>query len=203
MADTVITGMDASDALWSEIKPIADAVLNIKGHQGELDGLAFEQASGTTKGATQTLQANQEAMAGLAVQVVQKLRPFAVVGNNKDLLARIDYTISDFTHGKQIDALNRCKIVLEEGRKYQPEMADYKLSVEELDALEAAINGVAMLSGNRDSIIGTRKTATDGIPVLIDRIRTQLELLDDLVPALVGDAAFVQTYKNNRRIIDR
>ena len=82
-------------------------------------------------------------------------------------------------------------------------MADYKLSVEELDALEAAINGVAMLSGNRDAIIGKRKTATDGIPVLIDRIRTQLEMLDDLVPALVDDADFVQTYKNNRRIIDR
>ncbi len=60
-----------------------------------------------------------------------------------------------------------------------------------------------MLSGNRDAIIGTRKTATDGIPELIAHMRSQLEILNDLIPALVGDNIFVQIYKNNRRIIDR
>ena len=80
MADAVISGMDESDALWSEIKPIADAVLNTKGHLGELDGLAFKQASGITQGATQILQSNLSAMVGLAMQVIQKLRPFAIDG---------------------------------------------------------------------------------------------------------------------------
>jgi hypothetical protein len=82
-------------------------------------------------------------------------------------------------------------------------MADYELTVEELEALESAINGVSMLSGNRDAIIGARKTATEGIPVLIDKVRRELEMLDDLVPALIDNNKFVQTYKNNRRIIDR
>ena len=203
MADAVISGMDASEALWNETIPIADAVLKTKGHLGELHGLVIKQASGITQGATRILQSNLSAMVGLAMQVIQKLRPFAIATDKEDLLPRIDFSNFDIAHGKQIDALSKCTVVLNEGRKYQPEMADYKLSVEELDALEAAINGVAMLSGNRDAIIGKRKTATDGIPVLIDRIRTQLEMLDDLVPALVGDADFVQTYKNNRRIIDR
>ncbi len=203
MADTVISQLNASAAIWSDKKPIAEVVLKIKAQKSELESLAVKQTSAITKGATMTLKAKQAAMVNLAMQVIQKLRPFATVTNNQDLLSRIDYTISDFTHGKQIDALSRCMIVLETGRRYQAEMAGYELGPEELDALEAAINEVTTLSGKRDGIIGLRKTATDSIAALIDQIRHQLELLDDLIPGLVTDPTFVQTYKNNRRIIDR
>ena len=203
MADTVIGFLDAFASVWSGIPSIADTVLKLKGHKSAIDGLAFEQASGVTKGATNLLQVSREAMTGLAVPVIQKLRPFAKVAGKADLLPLIDFSESELTQISHKDGLNRCKVVLEEGRKYQPEMADFGLSVEELDALEAAINGVAMLSGDRDGIIGARKTATQGIQDQIDKIRDQLEILDDLVPALVSDNTFVQTYKNNRRIIDR
>ena len=111
--------------------------------------------------------------------------------------------MTDLDHGQQIDMINNCTIVHKQGIKYQPQMTDYELTTEELDALGASINGVSMLSGNRDAIIGASKTATDGIPVLIDKVRNQLEVLDDLVPALIDNDKFVQTYKNNRRIIDR
>ncbi len=203
MTDTVISGFTADTPLWEGKKPVADAFLNIKGYRGEVAGLALDQASGTTAGATNLLQENIETMGAISMAIVQKLRPFALAAGKTEMAAAIDFSKSDFGHGKQVDALNKAKIVLSNARQYQPEMADYELKVEECDALEAAINGVAMLSGNRDAIIGARKTATDGIPELIKKLRSSLEILDDLVPALITNAKFVQTYKNNRRIIDR
>jgi hypothetical protein len=203
MTNAVLSGMDADTEAWTEKKPIADAVIKIKGHKSELEGLAFEQASGTTNGATENLQSALKVMLELTHQVIKKVRPFTRVTGKADLLHRIDFSRSELDRLRQVDALNQCKIVLETSRQLQPEMTDYELSVEDLDALQSAINGVAMLAGERDAIIGSRKTATEGIPEVIDQIRKQFDILDDLVPAMIDDKTFVNTYQNNRRIIDR
>ena len=203
MTNAVLTGMNADMDAWTDKKPIADAVMKIKGYKGEVEGLALEQASSTTEGATTTLDSALEAMTDLTLLVIKKVRPFIRATGKTELLPRVDFSESELTQIRQIDKLNRCKIVLETARQLQPEMTDYELSAEDLDALQSAINGVAMLAGERDSIIGSRKTATEGIPEVIDQIRKQFDMLDDLVPAMLDDKTFVNTYQNNRRIIDR
>ena len=203
MTNAVLTGMNADKETWTEKKPIADAVMKIKGYKGEVEGLALEQASSTTNGATTTLDSALEAMTDLTLLVIKKVRPFIRATGKTELLPRVDFSESELTQIRQIDKLNRCKIVLETARQLQPEMTDYELSVEDLDAQQSAINGVAMLAGERDAIIGSRKTATEGIPEVIDQMRKQFDMLDDLVPAMIDDKTFVNTYQNNRRIIDR
>lgn len=203
MTDTVLSGCNADKALWENKKPIADVISIVTGNRTEISGLSQEQSSATTTGATKTFYAEMENMVDLTMNVIQRLRPYATVTKNNELLSKIDYSKSDLDHGKQIDCINKCKIVLEQGLQYLSDATDYELTQEMLDTLQSSINGIALLSGNRDAIIGTRKTATDQIPELINRIRVQLTMLDDLVPALIPDEKFVQTYKNNRRIIDR
>jgi len=52
----------------------------------------------------------------------------------------------------------------------------------------------------RNVIAGARKTATSSIPGLIDQAREQLNMLDDMIEAMVSDAAFVSTYFNLRPV---
>lgn len=203
MTDTVISGCEEKKELWESIAPINLAISSIKGYRIEVAALSFEQASATTVGATENLIDEFNQLAQMVYDIIQRLRPYALASKNKELHAKVDYSLSELQQGKQIDTINLSKIVFNEASKHLAAMADYDLSQERLDTLESAINGVAMLSGNRDAIIGKRKTATEQIPELIKRIRLQLTMLDDLFPALVGDKAFVDTYENNRRIIDR
>lgn len=203
MTDTVMTDFDAQKELWEGKVPIVEVITKITGNRTEIAGLAMEQTSAKTTGKTKALLKEMDNMADLTIDIIQRLRPFSRVTDNEDLLSKIDYSKSDLLQSKQTDCINKCKVVYEQGSKYITDAVDYELKQEALDTLESSINGVSMLSGNRDSVIGVRKTATDRIPVLVSRIRNQLTILDDLVPALINDEKFVQTYKNNRRIIDR
>lgn len=203
MTDTVCTVFDAEQGAWSGKMPIETAYKAVKAYRSEIEGLAYDQADAQTKGETQKLQASLKTMTNLAYGAILKMRPYAKVNNEHKLLADIDFSQSELEQCKQMESLTRCKLVYEHSREHQPRMNGYELTDDELEALASAINGVAMLSGNRDAMIGSGKTATEGIPVCIDKIRKQLEILDDLVPALISNETFVQTYKNNRRIIDR
>lgn len=203
MSDTVLSGCNAQKELWENKVPITAAITAIIGNRTEIAGLALDQKSLTTKGATATLNDEFENMVYLAMGIIQRLRPYAMVTNNKELLSKVDYSPSEIIQRKKADCLNICKVVLQAGIEYLPNATDYELTQEMLDTFESSINGASLLSGNRDAIIGTRKTATDQIPVLVGRIRKQLEILDDLIPAMIADEKFVRTYQNNRRIFDR
>lgn len=203
MTDTVIAGFEAGQDAWSGKIPVENVLANIKAYRNEIKELAFDQAEAQTEGATQTFKNALKNMTDMSFNVILKLRPYAVTNNHPELITDIDFSKSELEQCKQMESLNRCKIILQRGLDNYEKMNGYELTREQLDELEAAINGVVLLLGNRDAIIGVRKTATEAIPVLIDKLRKELEIMDDLAPALIKDAKFVNTYNNNRRIIDR
>lgn len=203
MTDAVCSGFDAEQGAWSGKEPIVVAVGAVKAYRSEIEGLAYDQAEARTTGETQKLKSSQNTMIDQVFGVILKLRPFATVNNDQKLLAEIDFAKSELEQCKQMDCLTMCRRVYQRGIENQGKMNGYELTDAVLEAVGSSINGFAMLSGNRDAMIGAGKTATEGIPVCIDKIRIQLEMLDDLVPALISNETFVQNYKNNRRIIDR
>jgi hypothetical protein len=69
-----------------------------------------------------------------------------------------------------------------------------------LCSLERLLTTTEPMTPARNVILGARKTATDSIPELIGQARQQLDVLDDLVEAMVNDATFVSTYFNVRQI---
>ena len=203
MTDAVMSNFNSSKTLWENKAPISSAIQIIEACRIEISGKSFDQASIQTKGTTADVNAKIASLAEVSFGVVQRLRPYALASDNKVLYEQVDFAMSDLTQCSQLDTINRSKVVYAAATKHLADLAAYELTQEELDGFEAAIDGVALLSGNRDAMIGKRKTATDQIPVLIQRIRTQFDILDDLVPVLINDKTFVETYNNNRRIIDR
>ena len=95
-------------------------------------------------GATATLNDEFNNMADLAMGIIQRLRPYAKVANNKELLSKIDYSRSEITQRKQADCLNICKVVLLEGIEHLPDATDYELTQEMPDTFESSINGASM-----------------------------------------------------------
>ena len=203
MIDTVLSGLKEDPGKWEGKDPIAQRVTNVEAYRSEITGLEYDQASAKTPGATKVLHSGLDTMASLTTQTIQRLRPYAIAEDNPELLAAVDFSPSELSQVKQQVSVNRCKIVYEQAKKYQGQMDGYELNDDLLDALGFAVNGVALQTGQRDAIIGAGKTATEAIPVLLNKAVGQLKQLDDLIPALVADEKFVQTYKNNRRIIDR
>ena len=203
MTDAAIAGLNADKEAWQDKVKITETVNAITAGRSEIAGLSFDQQSSKTNGRTDTLHTEMDNMLKLAFNVIQNIRPFARITDNKTLLADTDYSESELKNSKQNEFLDRCKVIYNNGVNYLSQMDGYDLTQDKLDALESSINGFALLSGQRDAIIGVRKTATEAIPVIIERLRKQFMILDDLVPALIKDERIVQTYKNNRRIIDR
>ena len=203
MTDAVCAVFDGDADAWSGKKPISGAVTAVKAYRSEITGLAYDQAESKTVDETRELKEAFLNMTGIALNIVMKIRPYAIATKQTKLATQVDFSESDLTRGKRMDSITRCKLIYNRGTEHQAKMNGYELTDNELGALEAAINSVALLSGNRDAQVGAGKTATEGIPVCIDKIRLQLEMLDDLVPALISNNTFVQDYLNNRQIIDR
>jgi len=133
----------------------------------------------------------------LTLGIISKLRPYAKRKGNNELLKAVDFSESDLSQVKEDLCINRCTVVLNKGREFLASLAAYKLTENELVALETAIQPFSDITEKRDVTKGERSSATEKIDLLIPYIRQEMKILDDLVKSQMP-SDFQSTYFNLR-----
>ncbi|HEY0612040.1 MAG TPA: hypothetical protein VGD35_20345 [Chitinophaga sp.] len=138
-----------------------------------------------------------------AFQLSLKLRSYAKVSNDHVLLQAVDHSFTALGGGANQLVMQRCQRIAQHARDHLADLAAYQVTEEEVASLEQLLTTTEPMTPARNVILGARKTATDSIPELIGQARQQLDVLDDLIEAIVNDAVFVSTYFNVRQINER
>jgi hypothetical protein len=138
-----------------------------------------------------------------AFQLSLKLRSYAKVTQDHVLQEAVDYSYTALERGPQQLVLQRCQRIAQHARDHLPELAAYRVTEEEVTALEQLLSMTEPMTPARNVILGSRKTATGNIPELIGQARKQLDTLDDLVEGIIDDETFVSTYFNVRQVNER
>lgn len=203
MYRAVLDHFDQYPALWQPHPPLVEAVGGLRQALAGLEAEGQVQARGDTTGLTRDKNAQRARLCDRAFQVIRKLRPYARRVGNQTLLHAIDYGRTELENVAEADVLQRCETVHAHGQAHLSALADYGLTQAELDALRADLDVFRTLTPARDQQQAEGVAATGRLGTLFAQALHALDLLDDLVEALLDDAGFQTTYTAVRRIDDR
>ena len=114
----------------------------------------------------------------------------------------MDLTRTDFTHGREHDALDRARLVHTTATTHAAELADYGLTPALLTTLDGHITAFADALSDPRHAIAERMVHTTAIEALIPEIDAILDgRLDRLVEQLKG-TPFYTEYHPARTIVD-
>jgi hypothetical protein len=122
-----------------------------------------------------------------AFGVILKLRPYAQRIGNQALLHAIDYGRTELECAAEAEVIQRCETIHAQGLAYLSALADYGLTQAELDALRADLDAFRPLTPARDQQQAAGAAATGRLDALFAQGLHHLDLLDDLVEALVAE----------------
>lgn len=203
MFQAVLSHLDKFPATWNQLAPITPVVDNLRKAVTGILSQSQLQATHETKGYTKKKDAHMIQLVEHAFQLSLKLRSYAKVNNNHVLLQAVKHSFTTLESGAGPLVLQRCQRIAQHVREHLSELAAYQVTEEGVTALEQLLITTEPMTPARNVILGARKTATDSIPQLIRQARQELDVLDDLVEAMVNDAVFVSTYFNVRQVNER
>jgi hypothetical protein len=157
----------------------------------------------STEGHTQTKEALRQKVIDGLLEIVKRVKAYAIVTDDKVLQESVKYTYSDLRRMPQTSIEGAVNRVLDAARPKLTDVAPYGLSQEMLENAEQDLQSyVQALPGTR-RVIAHRKTATGELENLFTAADASLKKIDALMDIVSNaDPLFYQEYKNLRLIDD-
>jgi hypothetical protein len=158
-----------------------------------------------TKGITTDKGQKQKLMAGHAEVLADAMQALADEQENFTLLAEVNFSLSDFTRAKDIDAYNLAKHIFDVASEHKAALVDYGIVEQDFTNLESAILAYSgTLSSTRSSVSETKasrskvkelfKTSDNLLKNRLDNMMTKFHLTNP---------DFYSQYVNARIIIQQ
>jgi len=202
MYQSVLSHLDKFPAAWNQFAPIRPVVERLRKITANMLTQSQLQAQLVTMGYTKRKDAHMSQLLEQTYELSLKLRVYAKVNKDLVLLHAVAFSYSEVQKGAGQLLLQRSRRLVQHARDHLAELAAYQVTEKEIAALEQLLTITESMTPARNVIAGARKTATSSIPGLIDQAREQLNMLDDMIEAMLSDAAFVSTYFNLRPVYE-
>jgi hypothetical protein len=193
MLKDCISYVRKNESLW-----ITNRVIN----QTVVDAMIIQLQNDSTGHTT-----NKNLMIGTLVKRVyklgRKLSFYAKDNNNQVLLNYVDIKESWFQSESDASIVITSKLLVQRGREFVSQAAEYGVSNEELDSLEIQIRSIENLPTNINLLTSDRKTATQNIKVIISDARVILDKLDDAFEGMIENETFLNGWFDVRKIKGR
>ncbi len=196
---------------WYELhKTEADAIYKFKAIMllitadvisiGNLRALQESDITGVAKDKKQT----RELLEIAVMQVVVRLKSHATHGGLPELLAQVNFSMSDFRNAADTVMKDRCALILQIGTDTMPDMdPDLGLTQAMLDNLSALNTKYFSLIPMPRLKISERKNLKEQIDALFGKVDANLKLLDTSIDVIKYDnRALWDSYDNIRQIVD-
>ncbi|PSL47419.1 hypothetical protein CLV51_102266 [Chitinophaga niastensis] len=203
MYQAVLTHLDKFPTTWQQLEPVIPIVDSFRINVNALLLQSQLQEQNNTVGHTLNKDQHLNKLREAVYQLSLKLRAYAKTAKNNVMLQDVNFPYSTLENTTEQLMLQRCTRIIQHAKETLPALKGYSVTEQDITDIEKLVADAHPLSAQRNVIAGTRKTATDTIPEIIQAAREQLDVLDDLMECLVTDDTFSETYFNLRRINDR
>ena len=194
---------DRNTATWQTLQAFADGYTEFGLHVTNIQSLAQSQSQ-QTGGLATDKKSLREQMAEAAVEVASATSAYAKKTKNKDLAAKVNYSRSDMTGGRDTAAADIARNIRTNANANVANLAAYGVTAAKLTALQQKIDAYdASLAKPRDAR-AAGKTATDQMDAEFSAADAVLkDEMDNLAPQFkTANATFVKDYTNARIIVD-
>lgn len=197
---SILDHFDANAALWSAKRPIAQTVEAWRGLLAKVATQAQIQARDTT-GMTRSREEQEAFVIGEAMTLVHRLRAYARVEGDPELLAAVDVTASTLETVSDADLVTTVGRITEAARARPDDvLAEYEVTPPLLDALDGEAATLLPQASSRDASEDATAVATARLKALFPRFVPLRRTLDDLVAGLIDDADFRDGYRQARKV---
>ncbi|WP_423147073.1 hypothetical protein [Rubrolithibacter danxiaensis] len=188
---------------WNTIEPIVQIFNNFQNNIRNIEASGLSQQQNSTIGYTEQRELQQTKLIELTFSLALKLTSYAKVTKNPVLEKRVNFSRSAFVRMKEEMLVYTCQDILGLGYQHQEQVVAYQVTQQILEELQSAINAYKPLTAQRDKVGDMRSVITKTLNTLFKEARNNLDLLDSLVEGLSASKAFIDTYKQARKINDR
>ncbi|GAB4093284.1 hypothetical protein [Flaviaesturariibacter terrae] len=201
MIRRVLGHFELHPVAWTGRAPVEAREQRLREIDSELSRQAGQQRR--SNGISGIKDEELDRASGLCALMATRIRSFARHAQDPLLLKAADLSESDFRYGAQEGRIGYMNDILDRADEFAAQLIPFRVTAADRDALRNALSRAGALRTKAGDDKVHVSTATARIPALIEAARTELEALDDDIPALVDDAAFVEGYFVARRITDR
>jgi len=183
------------------LTPFVNAFDELKVNLGALEG-AVQKQELSLVGVALDKRNKRGAMLGRALAVANSVFAYAEDNGNTVLQARVNYSLSTLSKGRDAVIGQRCQGVYAEAMAV--DLVDYGVTAADLTELQKAIDAYVATIGSPRSALTVRKGATAEISALV---KDSLKILNNRMDKLMNDftesaPAFHQEYFDARMILD-
>jgi len=202
MTNATLEVMDDNNALWSVIPAIVTKNGQVTTSRNEIVQLALEQGTDIS-GNTTDKDNKRKLMADAAYEIAKPLTTYAIDTNNEVLKGEIDFELTDFTTGKDIDARDNAQLVHDRANSNIGSLGDYNINAAMLTTLQDRINGFGAVIGRPRAARSEKKSKTEAIVDEFVLLEGFLEGLDNLMVTFrTSESEFFDSYKTAREVVD-
>ena len=203
MHAAVLNLFDRRPEEWADETPVEETVARLRGVFESVARIEAERQQMGTIGLTAEKTGARRTMEAATMRLVYAARPYARKIGDKVLEAEVNTTPNTLAKASDAAALGRAGRVLAAVEGRIGEMAAYKVTKADVDALRTAAAAVVPAGAVRDSTGGQREARTEALGPLFTEATDLLDDLDDVVEGVIEDAEFRAEYARVRRTDDR
>jgi hypothetical protein len=190
-------------AVFGGLAPFVNAFDELKVNLGALE-VAVKKQELSLVGVALDKRNKRSSMLGQALALANSVFAYAEDTGNTVLQARVDYSLSTLSKGRDAVIGQRCQGVHAEATAVVADLGDYGVTADDLSDLQKAIDAYVGTIGSPRSALTVRKGATAEIGALVkDSLKILNNRMDKLMSEFTAAApAFHQEYFDARMILD-
>ena len=188
-------------AVWAAFARLVTEIAKFVGKNADLDQ-SIQQQNQQTKGITTDKDNKFTDLVTLIVKYARKARIWALDNNNADLEKVFDIQKDDYTKIAEDLAFNEIINVRDALNANIGSLGAYNVIAANITQIDAAITAYNDAEGTPGAAKGKKEVGTKGIEIMMSKIDTCLENIDDLLVHEYFDTnrELVEEYKKDRKI---
>jgi uncharacterized protein YeeX (DUF496 family) len=202
MLSGVLNGLNSERPVWeneSEIVSLYDQLESEHNRIISLDGaLSATDLTGYTAQKDNTF----DQLIASTYKLAKKMSAYAKKNNIVTLLPLINISYSTLSRGPELEAVNRCAGIADKASELIDNLSSFKVTEAEIEAVRQLIEDYRKHAAERIAASKDKPVKGSEISQLLSNLRTNLDIMDDLVKGLIDDQGFIARYKSWRSIVD-
>jgi len=202
MLGGVLNGMNNERSLWENEPEIVSEFSILESEYNKVTGLDESLSVTDTSGLTALKDNTFDRLMSTTYKLAKKMSAYAKKNNILTLLPLVSISYSALSRGPEPEAVSRCAGIADKASENLANLTSFKVTSAEIESIRQLIADYRQQSSERTAVSKDKPVKGSEISDKIKNLRSNLDIMDDLVKGLIDDRDFINRYKSWRSIVD-
>ncbi len=202
MLSVVLNGMNNERSVWENQAVIASQYAALETEFNRVNDLDRNISATDTTGLTAVKDNTFDQLMNATHKMAKKMSAWAKKNNRLELLPLADISYTSLARGPEPAVVNRSTGIADIAEEFIDSLVEFGVTAEEITGIRQMADNVRKQAAERTTVSKDKSEMFAEIDNGIQNLRSELDVMDDLVKGLIDDREFINRYKSWRSIID-